>query len=79
MKFKKLVGDDLLKLVVCRLLRFCVGRFVKKKLIVNNFLEVGRLKIFSRLVGYKLTNFVFHNSIGARPFFPSPSPAPLLP
>ena len=52
MKFGKLVGDDLLMLVVFKLMRFCVGRFVKKKLLVNNFLEVGRLKIFSRLVGY---------------------------
>ena len=51
MKFEKLVGDDFLKLLVYRLLRFCVGRFAKKKNDVNNFLEVIRLNNFSRLVG----------------------------
>ena len=34
-KFEKLVGDDFLKLVVIRFLRYHVGRFVKTKTMVG--------------------------------------------
>ena len=35
MKFEKLVGDDFLRLLVCRFLRFRVGKFVKAKKLVG--------------------------------------------